>query len=1257
MNKRTIAIIVPLFLLALPAFSVLAEDTLIQNGGFEAPADSGGIPEGWFKEAWYEDGDTNIASVENGTAHIASFGNEGNDIRLCQTISVESGSYYKLSCMVKTSEVYGGNGANISVNESLATSAGVYGTNDWQTIELVGVTGSDQHELTVCVRLGGYGALSSGEAWFDNVSVEKLEGYAGVAEDFSAASVSVDTNGNDDYDSESTEGDFPYIGKVMLVVMSMAFVGIIVYRRYIETEQKAVDAANKRPGDMPILCVLILLGFAIRVALSIKYYGHSTDINCFMAWGKRIVDGGISNFYTSGMFADYPPGYMYVLCLTASIAKKLNLSYGSDAYVLLTKMPGIIADLISAYVVYKLAKNFEKTGCPDAKRWGRLPLVLAAVVALNPLYAFISGGWGQIDQILALLLLLVIWLFSSKKDILSGLVYGIAIVVKPQALMLGPLLAVAYFCRIYDERDSSLLKQILKTVAAVLSAVAAIFLISLPFKGNQQPLWFLSKILGTATSYNYGSIEAFNLMALLGGNWTNADNGLIVLSYAQLGTVLMILSISASAALYIKGRNKNKGCLMLSAAFQTIALFELGHFMHERYIIPALLLLLCAFVYYRDRRLFVSFIWLCAAAMFNACLAFIIVDHRAWRTDYYTALMVLGCIMNLSGFVYLSIACFNMVFKGVKRPAFAEKKLEREKPIKLPEPTDNKLNYSKKDKLFVIALTAVYAIIALINLGTTVAPENYWTGTAGDSIAITLEEDADIADIWVYGGLYSGNITICDQSGNSVSYDEVNGDMFRWKSIGGGLSGNKLILSVNSGSVWFNEIALFDNERHYVKATADQGAEALFDEADTVPERRTYMYGMYFDELYHARTAYEHLHGIKPYENSHPPLGKVFIMLGIAIFGMNAFGWRVMGALFGIGMVPIMYAFAKRLFKNSDYSLVAAGLFAFDFMHYTQTRIATIDVYGVFFIILMYYYMYQYFTMNFFVDGLKKTLKPLGIAGLFFGLGAASKWIDIYAGVGLAVILFASLIKRYIEYRSFKNSKDEAEREAVKPFWQYTIKTLLWCCVFYILVPVVIYLASYIPYVLCEEHYDLNGIWGVQQFMFSYHSGLKATHPYQSPWWQWPLIIRPMWYYVTYDVPEGCIGTISAMGNPAVWWVCCVVTATVIIKLIRGRIKPDKEWAVLLIGLAAEYIPWVLVPRCTFIYHYFASVPFIVLISVRALMFKEQKDEKYRWLKWVWLAAAIALFALFYPAITGIICSKNYIKMLEWLPSWTFLGY
>ena len=57
---------------------------------------------------------------------------------------------------------------------------------------------------------------------------------------------------------------------------------------------------------------------------------------------------------------------------------------------------------------------------------------------------------------------------------------------------------------------------------------------------------------------------------------------------------------------------------------------------------------------------------------------------------------------------------------------------------------------------------------------------------------------------------------------------------------------------------------------------------------------------MYFDEIYHGRTGYEMLHRMTAYETTHPPLGKDFIMLGIAIFGMTAFGWRCAGTLFGV---------------------------------------------------------------------------------------------------------------------------------------------------------------------------------------------------------------------------------------------------------------------------------------------------------------------------------------------------------------------
>lgn len=71
-------------------------------------------------------------------------------------------------------------------------------------------------------------------------------------------------------------------------------------------------------------------------------------------------EGGLAAFYNSGMFADYPPGYMYVLYITSGIAKLLGLSYASAAYALITKMPGILADIVSAYVVYRLAKSLRR---------------------------------------------------------------------------------------------------------------------------------------------------------------------------------------------------------------------------------------------------------------------------------------------------------------------------------------------------------------------------------------------------------------------------------------------------------------------------------------------------------------------------------------------------------------------------------------------------------------------------------------------------------------------------------------------------------------------------------------------------------------------------------------------------------------------------------------------------------------------------------------------------------------------------------
>lgn len=1237
--RKLLAVSVMLIVLlgAATAFATPNSD-LIENGSFDATA-AGELPDGWYFDAWLKETSDAALNMDNGrtgmAVHIINY--IENDVRLCRNIEVEGNSYYRISCYIKTAGVTGGAGANISVADTLAASTARLNDSDWEYVELIGKTEKKQNSIVVCLRIGGYGALSLGEAWFDDFNVVKLDNKPmGEVADFSKVEYQAQ--------QQPEQGKMPYIGAIVLTPLLFIVVFIMVYKRLMHTSM-AVHTKNEEYRNITII---LCASFLLRCLLSLTIYGHPTDIQCFMSWSNALVENGLSSFYTSGMFADYTPGYMYVLWLTGAISKLLGFAYGDAGYVLLTKLPAILADIMAAYVVYKLAR----------KRFSyNVSMLLMLFCAFNPVMAFVSGGWGQIDQVLAVLLLATIYLFVEKKQVLAGLIYGLAILVKPQALMIGPLMAVAYVLYIHDNGW----KGLLKTIAAVLSAVGVIWLLSLPFKSTQEPLWIVNKYFDTASSYPYASVEAYNLFALFGGNWANINSTFLIFSYGQWGTVLMGAAVVFTAILYIYGRKAEPHCLMLCAGYLLCALFIVGQYMHERYMFPALLLLLVAFIFYNDKRLYLTYGFLSASLLLNVLGAFVIVSRQDAREGVYNALTYIGSLLNIMGYGYFTYVCCDIIFKKRRIPVEKQTKaatvVQAEKlEYNLPQPVDNKLHYTKKDRLYCIALTAIYAVVALVNLGTLQAPQTTWYGNYGDVVSVELEDDAVLSDIWIFGGMYTGSITITADDGTTIDYKQDNGDMFRWISIGGSeVRSKSFTIEVTDGSVWINELAFFGADGKLLSASASSAIE-LTDEPDQIPDHMSYINGMYFDELYHARTAYEHLHGIQPYENSHPPLGKVFIMLGIAIFGMNAFGWRIIGTLFGIGMVPVMYAFAKRLFKRSEYALLVSVLFAFDFMHFTQTRIATIDVYGVFFIILMFYYMYQYYCMNFYVDGLKKTLKPLSLAGVFFGLGAASKWICIYAGFGLAALLTISLIKRYIEYRRFKNSADAGAAAAVAPFYKYLILTLLWCCVFYIAVPVGIYLLAYMPYYLCQNPYDVKGVWEVQKFMFSYHSGLTDTHPYESPWWQWPLNLRPMWYYVGYDTAAGNISTISAMGNPAVWWPCLVGTIALMIQLLRGKLKNDDNITVLLIGIAANYVPWVLVPRCTFVYHYFATVPFIILCTVYMLKRIEETTARHGWIKWAWMGLAIAMFILFYPVISGAECSRKLVNMLEWLPTWTFMG-
>ncbi|MCC8170156.1 MAG: phospholipid carrier-dependent glycosyltransferase, partial [Oscillospiraceae bacterium] len=590
------------------------------------------------------------------------------------------------------------------------------------------------------------------------------------------------------------------------------------------------------------------------------------------------------------------------------------------------------------------------------------------------------------------------------------------------------------------------------------------------------------------------------------------------------------------------------------------------------------------------------------------------------------------------------------------------------------------------DIIAMIVITAVYACIALYDLGDMSAPESEISLPDG-AVTIDLGQDTDISKIKFYLGSYQLNdertidIEFKDSANNTVKSDSyTDGAVFYWSEKNINLSARYISLSTSATELTIKEFAVMGSDGTYLTPVnaSDASIANLFDEQSLIPERTTFRNSTYFDEIYHARTAYEFVHSLSVYEWTHPPLGKVFIALGILIFGMCPFGWRIIGTLFGIFMVPCIYMFAKRLTKKSWLSIVTCLLFTFDFMHFVQTRIATIDVYITTFVILMYYFMYKYYCTSFYDTPFKKTLVPLALSGVAMGLGIASKWTGIYAGAGLAILFFMTMYKRYSEYlHALKNPSGEtngiSHKFVVSSFKPYFIKTILWCCIFFILVPLVIYCVSYIPYLKAPDAHGLKSIIDNQNAMYTYHSStvLGSTHPFSSRWYEWIIMKRPIWYY-SGAVSDGIEEGISSFGNPLVWWLG--IPAFFYMVYIAFK-KKDKTALFLVIGYLAQLVSWIPITRLTFIYHYFPCVPFLVLMLGYSInvIYESAKDVGngavgfFKNIKpgnknsvvmgaFIYAGLVIVLFAMFYPVLSGQPVSTDYVvTFLKWFNSWVLI--
>ena len=1345
---RITALLLLALLLSVMCCSALCEEdsgNILYNGDFEI-LDGEGLPDGWFTEAYRMEPGISAYSVKTGMdgegSSAAAIHNAGsNDARYAQTVAVEPDSFYCLSGYVRAENITEGHGANLSIDGLYAFSEKSYDTEgEWKYIEYYGKTGPDQHELTVFARVGGYSGESKGSASFDHLRLIRVDTIPGgvLADQWFQPSRNAEENPNGgDPEGGLSEENVPgpawpwLAGLIALPYTAAVLLAAYCFFRHRTTwrKQPKISALWFFP--------FLALALALRIVLSYFIEGYGVDVGCFVSWGQTMARNGPLSFYENTGFCDYPPLYTYILGLNAWSANALGLTMDSGWTRIIFRLFPSICDVAACGLLLYLPRNrfTETTGYR----------ILIVLLAFNPVSVLNSAAWGQMDSVLCLLLMGVAVAATEGKWIPAIGLYVTAILVKPQALMLGFLGLVFMILRALKNKEEK--KKIL------IGSGIGVFLILcyvVPFSIHQQPGWLIGKYRETLESYPYATLNTANLYYLAGGNWSNIQS-----TANWLAPVFLAAACAAHGTMWTL-RNRNRKFFLIETALSAVSccffavcaitranwgligtgamvyafvivlslavrsndirmlpylgallfilLYVFGIKMHERYLFPAFLLLMLAWALQKDRRILFLLVFFSVTVFINEG---IVLDNSIrlgasgghlnadtiWLADILS-------LLNVGGAVLAAFLGYDLL-REEQEPGFLPVRTigHRRVPGDDYRP-DRSLHWALRDTLILGGITLCFTVVTMTTLGSAKAPQTVWRSTTEEEqVVFDLGEHRDGIRILYFGQVSHNDFSFAQSEDGIVWSDETfaqmdQGQCWKWKYVtlssedDSGervfynspeyverFSGRYVRLTSGSVGLALNEILFRDTDGKNIPARIVSRSgedlesailsepENLLDEQDTMENlpgffrtqegetQPSWWNSTYFDEIYHARTGYEFTVRQVPYETSHPPLGKVFISWCISLFGMTPFGWRFAGAFAGILMLPGMYLLTKQLTKKTWISGFACALLALDCMHLTQTQIATIDSFPVLFILYAFFFMLRFLQTDLRKEKMMRILIPLAFSGLNMGLAIASKWIGIYAGIGLAVLYFWHC------FRSMRMACREGESILARVFF-----ISLACIGFFVIVPVAIYLLSYIPYLAYNTRIRdfgsyLDAVWRSQIGMFNYHSTprLGMDHPFYSPWWEWPIIGKPMFYATEQYIPRNAFlhHSIFCFGNPAVWWTGIAALVLCLFRWIQGKrylVKGETNWLwhltgesysiryeFLLIGLLAQYLPWVLVPRGTYIYHYFASVPFLILALALCLDWKAEKAQTaLRIAAAVFLFIAAGMFVILLPYATGI---------------------
>ena len=162
--------------------------------------------------------------------------------------------------------------------------------------------------------------------------------------------------------------------------------------------------------------------------------------------------------------------------------------------------------------------------------------------------------------------------------------------------------------------------------------------------------------------------------------------------------------------------------------------------------------------------------------------------------------------------------------------------------------------------------------------------------------------------------------------------------------------------------------------------------------------------------------------------------------------------------------------------------------------------------------------------------------------------------------------------------------------------------------------------------------------------MYKANQRLTAEHPYSSPWYSWPLMTRPIYYWVNANE------RIYLIGNPIIWWASAVALLVFVLSLLKNlKSKTINNLSIFLItGYVINILPFIGVKRVMFLYHYFTA--YIFAIMILAWLINQRKNPKI--IFGVLMTIIVLSFLFFSPLSYGLELSPKAYETRVWFNSW-----